>query len=364
MIAGRATAEGTARFAGRSGAFRPALGLQLSPLGLGTYLGPDDDATDALYREAIDAALVRRVNVVDTAINYRSQRSERAIGAVLAARIASGALRRDEVLVSTKGGFLAFDGSRPRDPRRWIEETFIASGLARAEDIVAGCHCMSPRYLEHQVEKSRANLGLETIDVYHLHNPETQAQELRRPDFLARIRAAFETLERLANAGKIGVYGTATWDGYRAEPGTSGWLSLEELIGIAQDIAGAKHHFRAVQLPVNLAMPEAWTRANQPLAGRRVPLLAAAREAGLYVQTSASILQGRLARNLPAALRAAMPALATDAQRALQLVRSLPGVTTALTGMKLLAHVEENVAVASVPPLDEPVVRALLPPEA
>src|SRR5207244_10717642 len=140
------------------------------------------------------------------------------IGAVLGDRIAKGSLKREGVLVSTKGGFLPFDGTRPKDPKKWIRETWIDTGLAKAEDVVAGCHCMSPRYLEDQVERSRKNLGLETIDVYHLHNPETQAEELRRPEFLARMRSAFETLERLANAGKIAVYGTATWEGYRAEP--------------------------------------------------------------------------------------------------------------------------------------------------
>ena len=91
-----ATVEGTARFRDAAGrAFRDFHGLAVSSIGVGTYLGRDDDATDALYRDAVSRALTLGLNVVDSAINYRNQRSERAVGAALA-----GA-RRDEVFLST-----------------------------------------------------------------------------------------------------------------------------------------------------------------------------------------------------------------------------------------------------------------------
>jgi aryl-alcohol dehydrogenase-like predicted oxidoreductase len=75
--------------------------------------------------------------------------------------------------------------------------------------------------------------------------------------------------------------------------------------------------------------------------------------------TSASILQGKLSRNLPAELRDVL-GLDTDAQRSLQFVRSTPGVTTALVGMKSALHVEENLALTRVPPLEEGTVGRLL----
>ncbi len=43
---------------------------------------------------------------------------------------------------------------------------------------------------------------------------------------------------------------------------------------------------------------------------------------------------------------------ATDAQRAIQFVRSTPGLGTALVGMKQTAHVQENLAVSRSAPLD------------
>jgi predicted aldo/keto reductase-like oxidoreductase len=77
----------------------------------------------------------------------------------------------------------------------------------------------------------------------------------------------------------------------------------------------------------------------------------AAEQLGLYVMTSAPLLQGRLAQNLPAALAQVLEGLRTDAQRALQFVRSTPGVGTALCGMRSLAHVEENAGLIAVPPV-------------
>jgi aryl-alcohol dehydrogenase-like predicted oxidoreductase len=68
------------------------------------------------------------------------------------------------------------------------------------------------------------------------------------------------------------------------------------------------------------------------------------------VYTSASILQGQMARNFPVELRAPLDGgLKTDAQRAIQFVRSTPGVVTALVGMSRTEHVEENLQLVDVP---------------
>jgi aryl-alcohol dehydrogenase-like predicted oxidoreductase len=364
-LPGRATPEGTAgyrrRLAGRaaSGHFREHEGRALSSVGLGTYLGDDDDPTDAQYRAAIVRALDLGINVLDSAINYRSQRSERVVGAALRQAVALGVASRDAVLVASKAGFLPFDGSRPRDPRAYIEETYVRPGIFTWEDFAAGGHCMSPRFLENQIARSRANLGLATIDVYYVHNPETQLGDVPRPEFRRRLRAAFERLERACGDGAIGAYGTATWKGYREPPESPEYLSLADVVAAAREVGGPDHHFRFVQLPYNLAMLEAFTGANQTVDGRTASVLEAAAAHGIYVMTSASILQGRLARSLPAALREHVPDLETDAQRALQFVRSTPGVGTALVGMRRTAHVDENARVAQAAPLDESVFGAL-----
>ena len=354
MIAGRATPDGTDAYRRRANAapehFRAFGGCWLSSLGIGTYLGAEDAATDELYRNALTRALELGLNVVDTAVNYRHQRSERLIGQALSALIGKGALRREEIVVATKGGFIPFDGSMPTNPGAYFTETYLRPGIIRPDDVVAGCHCMTPAYLADQLERSRRNLGLETVDVYYVHNPETQLQEVDRPELLKRIRDAFTFLESAASDGKIGCYGTATWNGYRQPPAARDYLSLAELEKIARDVAGDKHRFRVIQLPYNLAMGEAFTLGNQPVDGEAVSPLEAARRLGIYVMTSASIYQGQLSRNLPPVLGEHLPGLSTDAQRAIQFARSTPGVGTALVGMKRVAHVEENAALVKVPP--------------
>jgi len=157
-------------------------------------------------------------------------------------------------------------------------------------------------------------------------------------------------LERKVQAGAIRLFGIATWGGLRANPHDPGYLSLQELIELAQRVGGADHHFRVVQVPYNLAMPEAFAFKNQLVDGEPMSLLEAAMRLGLAVVISASLLQSQLA-TLPEALERWIPGLATDAQRAIQFVRSTPGVTTALVGMKQARHVEENLELAKAAPL-------------
>lgn len=355
-LSGHATPQGTATFrdrfsrAARAGHFRQQQGLWMSSVGIGTYLGDPDESTDRAYTGAVSRAVELGSNVMDSAINYRHQRSERSIGAALAALASQGRLFREEVVVCTKAGFLAPDTEFPGDMRRYFEENFLKPGIFSPEDVAAGVHCMAPRYLADQLERSLRNLGLECIDVFYLHNPETQLSAVPRQEFLRRLRLAFELLERKAAEGKIQWYGTATWSGYRQSPGSRDYLSLDEIATVAREVAGEQHRFRFLQLPFNLAMPEAITQQNQPVGGRASNLLEAARELGITVVASASLMQASLAAGLPPIIRQVLDGLETDAQRALQFVRSAPGIGVALVGMRNVAHVEENLRVAAVPP--------------
>ncbi len=356
MIKGKATPAGTvsyaARFAGLPGNYRAMFGLAASSLGMGTYLGEMDRETDELYREAAKSAVAGGVNVIDTAVNYRFQRSERSIGAAIRELIDAGSLRREEIIVASKGGYITFDGEMPADPREYFDRVYIRTGLIGPDDFVDNSHCMTPRYIEAMLERSRANLGLETVDVYFVHNPETQAAAVGRTEFMRRMRLVFELLERKAAAGAIGVYGAATWNGFRVRPDSADYLSLQELVDLAREVGGADHHFKLIQLPYSLAMPEAFTTPNQRVTGEQQALsvLEAARTLGVAVWASASLLQGRLTGGLPEVVANAMEGLRTDAQRSIQFVRSTPGVNLALVGMKTVAHVSENIETLKHPP--------------
>jgi aryl-alcohol dehydrogenase-like predicted oxidoreductase len=334
-----ATAEGTERYRHRFAQhapyhfYRNAQDSVVSSLGIGSYLGEMDERTSRGYVESIEAALRGGINFVDTSLNYRNQLSERNIGQALAGLLAAGVIARDEIVVCTKAGYLV-PGAVP-------------DGISPG-DVAGGMHCMSPGFLADQLARSLANLGLESIDVLYLHNPETQLQYVPREVFDQRIHAAFAALERFASEGRIRFYGVATWSGLRANSGEG--LSVTRLAQLAVASGGERHRFRFIQLPLNLAMLEGASLVREPWNGARISTLDAASRLGITAIASASTLQTRLASGLPDRIREQLPGLATDAQRAIQFARSAPGITTALVGMSNPLHVEENLKLAGVSP--------------
>ena len=357
MLAGRATPGATAAFADASPAdarnYSNARGLTLSNVGIGTYLGEADEATDRAVEAAVRASVAAGVNVVDTAINYRAQRAERSVGAALAAMAAAGGPPREAVFVSTKGGYVTHDAEAPGGFWEQVAEQYTGAGIVGEGDISSSYHCMAPRFLEDQLERSLANTGLECIDLLYLHNAvEGQHRDMRRGDLADALAAAFGLYERKRRQGRIAFYGMATWECFRAEPGSAQHLSIADAAAMAAEAAGGKgeeHGLAFVQMPFNMHYDEALLRRNQDVGGERVCALEAARRLGIGVFASAPLMQGRLLAPgvLPEFLGIERPAA-----RALQFVRSAPGVTAALVGQKSAAHAAENLSIMETPPVD------------
>jgi len=355
LLPGQVSTDGTARFRDRAVGgrrlplehFRSAPGdLTLSSIGLGTYIGAPDGPTDLAVEHAVVVCLTSgRVNVLDTAINYRHQRAERSVGRAVARLIAGGEIGRDELLVATKNGYLAPDAESSTPSERWVEKELIEPGILRPEDIVDGCHAMSRAYLTDQFERSRRNLGLDTVDLLYLHNAaDAQLPAVGREEFLSRLEEAFRLYERFRDKGHLVSYGLATWDCLRARPDHPGFFDLETAVRLAREVGGEEHGFRFVQFPFNIAMPEAATLRNQPVAGSRTTLFDAARALGVGCFTSVPLVQGQLARSGPK--REGL----TPAQTALQFARSAPGTIAPLVGQKRSEHLSENLEIAARPP--------------
>lgn len=353
LVEGRATPDGTQRFRKRfakaqAGNFFRELanGALVSSLGLGTYLGECDDAEDARYTAAAGAAFEKGVNLLDTAINYRCQRSERALGSAIRNAISMRAIKREEIVVCTKGGYIPLERTPPTTKeayRQFLGNEYFDRGVMLPSDVLGGGHCLTPRYIEDQIDRSRTNLGLEVIDVYYLHNPEQQLEVLDRPAFFNVMRDAFAALEKQVKRGVIGIYGCATWNGFRVPDDARNHVSLQQLVSIAREVGGTGHHFKIVQLPINLAMTEAVRLSTQRVGSDLVPLLEAAHRLGVSVVGSATLMQAQLTRSLPKQVHVAFPGFRTDARRAIAFTQSLP-VAAALVGMKSPAHIEENLA--------------------
>ena len=374
MNPGYATPEGTSRYAQRfpqaasAGHFRRPewvkdIGqLSLSSIGIGTYLGEPDDASDRAYTAAISETLRSGVNVVDAAINYRHQRSERNIGAAISELLSAGKLRRDEVLVCTKAGFLTLDGVQPDDPRAYFTKEYVEPGILNPAEIVGGMHCMAPRFLADQLERSRRNLGLETIDVFYVHNPETQLAHIPPSQFVGRLTAAFAELESAVESGKIRCYGVATWNAFRVQPGAQGYMPLEAVLHCAYNAGGEDHHFRFIQLPFSLAMPEAWAANNHQFDDEKEPMSALefAHRIGIAAVGSGTLAQGQLAGELPEFISKRL-GMKTPAENAIQFARSSPGLVTALVGMGRPEHVKANLGLITHPVADLDQWRSLFP---
>lgn len=351
-VATRASSDGTARYASRWKAqfvddfFRVARsGLSVSSVALGTYLGDSDDETDALYAEAARAALTSGINIIDTAINYRCQRSERVIGRVLQELVGEGVLRRDEVVICTKAGYVPLDGAPPASREQYelyVRREYLDRGVIRPTDLVGGGHALTPQFLVDQLHRSMRNLGVQGVDYFYIHNPEQQLSAVSPAELSSRLRLAFEALEGCVARGEIGAYGCATWSGLRLPAGSHGHLSLYDLAALAHDVGGSGHHFRIAQLPINLTMSEAVRVSTQrDPRGRLVHVIDAAAELGIDLVVSAPLLQGQLTHDLPDQIRDLFSG-STDAHRALAFVRTLPAVLTAAVGMKSVGHVGEN----------------------
>ena len=368
-----ATRDGTWDYRGRFGdsfgrtyfrRFGPGV---VSSVGAGTYLGDPTDDVDARYRDALTWAFDHGINLVDTAVNYRHQRSERVVGEA----VRDAETDRESIVVATKGGFVPFDRERPDDPGAYVRREFVETGLVDRDDLARGSHSIAPGFVDAMVERSLSNLDLETIDLYYVHNPETQLAERDASAVYDRLEATFERLEERRLADDIGAYGVATWQAFRVPRDHPQYLSLSEVVARAEaaaESAGAEETgFAAVQLPFNVTMADAFSMRAQ--AGREDvdedgtgengasgeaasdrSVLELAQELGLDVFTSASIAQGDLAARLPEHVVDELSG-DTPAQRAINFARSAPGVTCSLVGMSRREHVEENLAAGTFDPL-------------
>ncbi len=361
-LPGSATAVATAEYArrlqhvARPEHFRETQGLKVSSIGIGTYLGPATSDADASYSSAIVRAIELGCNFIDTAINYRHQRGERCVGAALRTACEDGA-RRSELVISTKAGYLPFDGELPQDTHRYLREQYVERLQLAPDEVVDEGHCIAPAFLRDQIARSRVNLGLETIDVFYLHNPEEQLRFIDRATFERRLRAAMATLEESCQQGHIASYGLATWNAFRESTEHSQYLSLDEVVRWAAEMGSPRHHFRFLQLPLNLKALEPCMLANQWHDGRWCTLRQVAQAYGIHVVTSAPLLQGRILGRLPRPIQEAFASLSSDVQRTVQFVRSTPGVGSVLVGMSRPQHVEENLALAGFAPDAEAVQR-------
>jgi aryl-alcohol dehydrogenase-like predicted oxidoreductase len=368
---GHATHSGTKKYAedavqkGKpSSHFRLFDGMYLSSIGIGTYLGQpntedDKDMENAIY-ESIKSG---SVNVIDSSINYRAMKSEKSIGRALTRLIKEGVVSRDQVFICTKNGYITNDGDYPGiDVMEYMQNMFISTGLIDMNDISSGYNVLNPNYIARCIDKSLMNMHLSTVDLVYVHNAfESWHNDVGREQFMEMLSKVFEVYEKYRTNKKIRYYGMATWTCFRVPPNNREYLSLEEVVNLAEKVGGMQHGFRFIQLPYNLSYSEALLLQNQSVRSEKnLTLLEAAERLNIKVFTSIPLFQGRL-------LGAKIPdymGLNDQVAKLVQIIRSSPSVIAPLIGYKKQEHVEQNLRIANVPPLSDnefrDVVRALM----
>lgn len=360
MIEGHATKEGTFAYLKQFPTFskdfyRFSGEYFLSSLGLGTFRKEPYKEENYLvnYKEAVQTALLSGINLIDTAINYRYQVSEREIGEAITELVGEGKIGREQFVLTSKAGFIPLDFPFPENPYAWINETIVEAGLAEKDEVVIDQHCMSPAFLRWSVEQSLKNLQVETLDILFLHNPETQLGYVDRKTVEKRIKKAFELFEKLVEEGKIKAYGIAAWNGFLYENDHTEYLSLKKMVALAEEAGGKGHHFSYIETPVNLAKPHALTYSNQSGPdGKYYTLMQAAQGYGLKVIGSSSLLQMNLFQGafVPEVKELLGTEEFNDVHTALQFARS-SGVISALFGAVDPLHVKSNLLLGHLPAL-------------
>ena len=349
MISGYATSEGTKDFSKNSQVnldnFKIFEDLHLSNVGIGTYLGNPDNQTDELVKNAVKQSVLSGVNVIDTAINYRAQKAERSVGKALSELIQEGKITRNQVFISSKNGYVTNDADIQEDFMEYVMRELGKTGIVKEGDITSGYHCMTTAYLSDQLDRSLKNLDLECIDLMYLHNGiEGQIKDISKDEFLEKLKSVFELYEQKRDEGKIKFYGMATWECFRVKDNDPQHLSLEDIVEMAKKIGGDNHGFKFIQLPYNMNYDQALLAKNQIIQNKPVSILESAVTLGIGVFTSVPFMQGRLLSP------GVMPEFSDlkPSLRALQFIRSSPGVLAPLVGQKSAEHVSENLEIMKI----------------
>ena len=339
---------------------------RVSRIGFGGYRV---DHRSDVHREALREALVSGITLVDTSTNYADGHSEILVGEVVRDVLGRGALRREDLVLVTKAGYVQGGNQREairraRAGRPWSEMT----------EYTPDCwHCIAPDFLADQLTASLDRLALPNVDVLLLHNPEyflTDAahrgvpRDEARAAFYERIRRALQHLEAEVAAGRIGAYGVSS-NTFVVPRENEDAVSLERVL------ENAGPGFAVVQLPFNPLE----TGAREPIHtadGRSVLEVAKGAGLGVLVNRPLNAFSGHglvrfaaiapdilrelgrdaawdeersrpLASHLDTAFAPARGDGSTLAQRTLRALLGTHGVDVVLVGMRRTAYVRDAV---------------------
>ncbi|HSA75459.1 MAG TPA: aldo/keto reductase [Candidatus Nitrosocosmicus sp.] len=336
--------------------FKQVEDLYLSSLGMGTYLGNLSSKDDLNLESSIYSSVKEGcINVIDTAINYRSMLSEKSIGRAINRLINEEIIHRDELFICTKNGYFTNDGDFNQiDIESYLKLMYIDRDIIDPKDISSSYNIMNPNYIANCIDRSLCNMGLDTIDLVYIHNSfESWYDQVEKPVYYEMLSRVFEVYEEYRKRDKLRYYGMATWSCFTAQAKSPTYLSLRDVIEIAIDVGGADNGFKFIQLPYNYLMTEPYTYRNQQVvdSSQYVSILNAANHFGIHVFTSIPLFQGKLlSLKIDDKFLSTLP---YESAKLLQFVRSTPGIVAPLVGQKTSDHTNQNIVISKYPRLTQ-----------
>lgn len=245
-------------------------GPMISPIGFGTYrVGKHPRLGFPECENALKKALKEGVNLIDTSTNYGDGLSEHLIGQTLKSMIAEGLIKREDVVIASKAGYIQGSNMELLQMRE-TEGKLYESVYKFSDDI---WYSIDPAFVLDQFERSRARLGVEKIDVYFIHNPEYVLKyfementpvETAREQFYRQLGKAMNVLEDLVHQGKLGCYGISSNTLGFSENDRS-TVQLSKCLEVAESLGKADaHNFKVVQCPINWIEPYPALAPSEP----------------------------------------------------------------------------------------------------
>ena len=300
MIIGSATKQKTKLFSDNFTSCSPDFysldhnNLTLSSIGVGMYKGDNSLAGDKSWEQSLIESIKSGINVFDTAIRYRNQRSEKILGKVLTNLISAKKLKREEVFICTKGGLIGI-------PVGYIEEEYIQDIVLgkwkiRRNEIYKNIHCLSLSFLKKQFAISLENLNLSTFDCYFLHNPELAIGIKNKKEFYILLKNIFTWLEDEREKGRLNYYGIASWNGFRRRKNSRLFLDIDKIIKIAERVGGVDHGLRYIEAPLSIGMPYLanCSSVSEKINLQNINFINYLNEKGINLFTSASTYEGKI----------------------------------------------------------------------
>jgi aryl-alcohol dehydrogenase-like predicted oxidoreductase len=299
-IPGYATPNSTLNFANKSenreDAYR-TLGrtnLKVSKIGFGTYRCQQNNE---IHFQALQSAIQKGCNIIDTSANYMDGMAESLIGDVINQEIVWGELQREEIVLVSKVGYIQGQNidiaqNKEKEQKPFPEVVKYSPGV---------WHCIHPYFIKDQTTRTLSRMHIDTLDVYLLHNPEYFLLNARKNnptvtdstlnEFYDRIFHAFLEMENLVEQGLIRYYGISanTFIVPKINPGfislSQIWRAYENACA-RKEISTEEGHFSVIQLPYNWIEHQAFRIKNNTYQGKSFTVLELANELNLGVMVN------------------------------------------------------------------------------